>query len=88
MNNSKFITQNSQIYLSRCLQLARLGEYYVAPNPMVGAVLVQHTDAGDVILGEGWHEQYGGPHAEPNCLRNAENAHPEGIDYQQCTMWL
>ena len=88
MNNSKFITQNSQIYLSRCLQLARLGEYYVAPNPMVGAVLVQHTDAGDVILGEGWHEQYGGPHAEPNCLRNAENAHPEGIDYQQCTLYV
>ena len=88
MNNSKFITQNSQIYLSRCLQLARLGEYYVAPNPMVGAVLVQHTDAGDVILGEGWHEQYGGPHAEPNCLRNAENAHPEGIDFQQCTLYV
>ena len=88
MNNSKFITQNSQIYLSRCLQLARLGEYYVAPNPMVGAVLVQHTDAGDVILGEGWHEQYGGPHAEPNCLRNAENAHPEGIDYQECTLYV
>ena len=88
MNNSKFITQNSQIYLSRCLQLARLGEYYVAPNPMVGAILVQHTDAGDVILGEGWHEQYGGPHAEPNCLRNAENAHPEGIDYQQCTLYV
>ena len=88
MNNSKFITQNSQIYLLRCLQLARLGEYYVAPNPMVGAILVQHTDAGDVILGEGWHEQYGGPHAEPNCLRNAENAHPEGIDYQQCTLYV
>ena len=88
MNNSKFITQNSQIYLSRCLQLARLGEYYVAPNPMVGAVLVQHTDAGDVILGEGWHEQYGGPHAEPNCLRNADNAHPEGIDYQECTLYV
>ena len=88
MNNSKFITQNSQIYLSRCLQLARLGEYYVAPNPMVGAVLVQHTDTGDVILGEGWHEQYGGPHAEPNCLRNAENAHPEGIDFQQCTLYV
>ena len=88
MNNSKFITQNSKLYLSRCLQLARLGEYYVAPNPMVGAVLVQHTTTGDVILGEGWHERYGAPHAEPNCLRNAENAHPEGIDYQQCTLYV
>ena len=72
-------------YISRCLQLAHLGEYYVAPNPMVGAVLVgpQHT-----ILGEGWHEQYGGPHAEPNCLRHAEDAHPEGIDYKHCTLFV
>ena len=80
--------ESAKLYINRCLQLARLGEYYVAPNPMVGAVLVQHTATGDVILGEGWHEQYGSPHAEPNCLRNAENAHPEGIDYQQCTLYV
>lgn len=88
MNNSKFITQNSKFYISRCLQLARLGEYYVAPNPMVGAVLVLHNADSDVILGEGWHEQYGAPHAEPNCIRHAEEAHPEGIDYKQCTLYV
>ena len=76
------------IYISRCLQLARLGEYYVAPNPMVGAVLVRHHTDGDEILGEGWHEQYGGPHAEPNCIRKAEENHPEGIDYKQCTLYV
>lgn len=74
------------LYIARCLQLARLGEYYVAPNPMVGAVLVSNPD--NRILAEGWHEQYGGPHAEPNCLRNAEQNHPEGIDYQQCTLYV
>lgn len=36
----------------------------VAPNPMVGAVLVH----GDRIIGEGYHQVYGGPHAEVNCL--------------------
>jgi diaminohydroxyphosphoribosylaminopyrimidine deaminase/5-amino-6-(5-phosphoribosylamino)uracil reductase len=72
-------------YIYRCLQLARLGEYYVAPNPMVGAVLVSQSGE---ILGEGWHEQYGGPHAEPNCIRNAEQAHPQGIDYQFCTLYV
>ena len=72
-------------YIYRCLQLARLGEYYVAPNPMVGAVLVSQSGE---ILGEGWHEQYGGPHAEPNCIRNAEQAHPQGIDYQSCTLYV
>ena len=79
-------------YMYRCLQLARLGEYYVAPNPMVGAVLVGHVvgdeQGEDIILGEGWHEQYGGPHAEPNCIRNAESAHPEGIDYKSCTLYV
>ncbi len=55
------------LYMQRCLQLARLGEYYVAPNPMVGAVLV---DANGAIISEGWHEQYGGPHAEVNCLKS------------------
>jgi diaminohydroxyphosphoribosylaminopyrimidine deaminase/5-amino-6-(5-phosphoribosylamino)uracil reductase len=79
-------------YMYRCLQLARLGEYYVAPNPMVGAVLVGRLvgdERGeDIIMGEGWHEQYGGPHAEPNCIRNAEMAHPEGIDYKSCTLYV
>ena len=70
--------------MARCLQLAHLGAYYVAPNPMVGAVLV----CGDVIVGEGWHQQYGGPHAEPNCLCNAEENHPERIDYQSCTLYV
>lgn len=77
--------QDFELYIRRCLQLAKLGEYYVAPNPMVGAVLV---GSGDVILGEGWHMQYGGAHAEPNCLRNAEDNHPEGIDYKHCTLYV
>jgi diaminohydroxyphosphoribosylaminopyrimidine deaminase / 5-amino-6-(5-phosphoribosylamino)uracil reductase len=48
----------------RCLQLAKLGAGSVAPNPMVGAVLVND----DRIIGEGYHQVYGEPHAEPNCL--------------------
>ena len=83
-NMSKQNYQYATIYMARCLQLAHLGAYYVAPNPMVGAVLV----CGDVIVGEGWHQQYGGPHAEPNCLCNAEENHPEGIDYQSCTLYV
>ena len=48
-------------YMKRALQLARLGEGLVSPNPMVGAVIV---DANDRIIGEGYHHRYGGPHAE------------------------
>lgn len=50
--------------MSRCLELAQLGAGYVAPNPMVGALLVHEN----TIIGEGYHRQYGGPHAEVNCL--------------------
>ena len=64
-------------YISRCLQLARLGEYYVAPNPMVGAVLVYNGERGnglteERIIGEGWHRQFGGPHAEVNCFASVK----------------
>jgi len=83
--------ENAKLYMGRCLQLAKLGEYYVAPNPMVGAVLVGRSfsgNANDEILGEGWHRHYGEAHAEPNCIRDAENNHPEGIDYKSCTLYV
>ncbi len=54
----------------RCLDLARLGEGHVAPNPMVGAVLVH----GDRIIGEGYHRQYGKSHAEVNCIHSVVEA--------------
>ena len=56
--------QTHDTYMRRCLQLALLGQGKVAPNPMVGAVLVHEGR----IIGEGWHRQYGGPHAEVNCV--------------------
>jgi len=50
--------------MHRCIELANLGAGNVAPNPMVGAILVYE----DRIIAEGYHEKYGGPHAEPNCI--------------------
>jgi diaminohydroxyphosphoribosylaminopyrimidine deaminase/5-amino-6-(5-phosphoribosylamino)uracil reductase len=55
-------------YMYRCLELAKYGAGYVAPNPMVGAVLVYN----DRIIGEGYHQQYGEAHAEVNCIADAE----------------
>ena len=55
-----------QHYMARALQLARCGEGRVAPNPMVGAVIV----ANDRIIGEGYHSTYGGPHAEVNAINS------------------
>ncbi len=54
--------------MQRCLQLALLGAGSVAPNPMVGSVLVH----GDRIIGEGYHQQYGFAHAEVNCINSVK----------------
>jgi diaminohydroxyphosphoribosylaminopyrimidine deaminase/5-amino-6-(5-phosphoribosylamino)uracil reductase len=56
-------------YMQRCITLAEKGAGSVAPNPMVGAVLVYQ----DQIIGEGWHEQFGSAHAEVQCIQNAED---------------
>lgn len=55
---------NHEKYMQRCLELAELGKGSVSPNPLVGAVLVHE----ERIIGEGWHKQYGGPHAEPHAI--------------------
>lgn len=60
------MTHLHEAYMYRCIELARMGAGFVAPNPMVGAVLVHENK----IIGEGWHRQYGGPHAEVNCLQS------------------
>ncbi|MBI1224077.1 MAG: bifunctional diaminohydroxyphosphoribosylaminopyrimidine deaminase/5-amino-6-(5-phosphoribosylamino)uracil reductase RibD [Bacteroidetes bacterium] len=57
-----------EIFMQRCLDLARLGAGHVSPNPMVGAVLVHEGR----IIGEGWHQEYGKAHAEVNCLASVE----------------
>jgi diaminohydroxyphosphoribosylaminopyrimidine deaminase/5-amino-6-(5-phosphoribosylamino)uracil reductase len=54
-------------HLTRALRLAARGRYRVAPNPMVGAVLVRDGR----VIGEGWHAQVGGPHAEVVALAAA-----------------
>lgn len=61
--------------MRRCFQLAKLGESYVAPNPMVGAVLVYN----DRIIGEGFHAKYGEAHAEVNCINSVKDEDKELI---------
>jgi len=56
--------------MQRCLQLAKLGAGHVAPNPMVGSVLVHEG----IIIGEGYHQVYGEAHAEVNCINSVLEA--------------
>lgn len=56
-------------YMRRALELARLGNGYTSPNPMVGCVVVHDGR----IIGEGWHRAFGGPHAEVNAIASVKD---------------
>lgn len=56
-------------YITRCLELARSGSHFVAPNPMVGSVIVHNNK----IIGEGYHQKHGEAHAEVNALNSVQD---------------
>ncbi|HEY4450245.1 MAG TPA: bifunctional diaminohydroxyphosphoribosylaminopyrimidine deaminase/5-amino-6-(5-phosphoribosylamino)uracil reductase RibD [Solirubrobacteraceae bacterium] len=57
-------TDTDKLHLARAIELARNGTGTVRPNPVVGAVIARDG----AILGEGWHREYGGAHAEVNAI--------------------
>jgi diaminohydroxyphosphoribosylaminopyrimidine deaminase/5-amino-6-(5-phosphoribosylamino)uracil reductase len=60
-------------YMRLALDLAKRGAGFISPNPLVGAVIVKDG----CIIGEGWHERYGEPHAERNALKNCREVRHE-----------
>ncbi len=64
--------------MNRALELARNGQGFVEPNPMVGCVIVRDGQ----VLGEGFHRKFGGPHAEVEAIRAA------GIDTEGATCYV
>ncbi len=61
-------------HLARAIELAQRGLGRVNPNPVVGAVVVKDEE----VLGEGWHEEFGGPHAEVNAIAACGDADLKG----------
>lgn len=62
--------------MNYCIQLAKQGMGYVAPNPLVGAILVYENK----IIGEGYHQKYGEAHAEVNCVNSVKEEHRSLIE--------
>ncbi|MEX2350644.1 MAG: bifunctional diaminohydroxyphosphoribosylaminopyrimidine deaminase/5-amino-6-(5-phosphoribosylamino)uracil reductase RibD [Flavobacteriaceae bacterium] len=58
-----------QKYMQRCIDLAQMGLGKTYPNPIVGSVVVYQ----DKIIGEGWHQKAGDPHAEVNAINSVED---------------
>ena len=71
-------TDRDQAHLARTIELAGRGLGRVSPNPLVGAVIVRDGE----VLGEGWHEEFGGPHAEVNAISAA------GCDVEGATLYV
>ncbi len=61
--------QSNEIFMKRCVQLAKLGKGQVAPNPLVGAVIVHQGK----VIGEGYHQKYGENHAEVNAVNSVQD---------------
>lgn len=61
--------ETDERFMREALSLATQGEGYVEPNPMVGCVLVR----GSELIGKGYHQRFGGPHAEVEALRSLES---------------
>lgn len=58
-----------EIYMNRCIQLAKNGLGTTYPNPLVGSVIVHNNK----IIGEGWHRKAGAPHAEVNAIASVKD---------------
>lgn len=73
-------TETDRAHLKRAIELAARGEGEVAPNPLVGAVVAR----GGQVIGEGWHERFGGHHAEVNAIA----ACGAGADLSDATLYV
>ncbi len=75
--------EKHELYMSRCLELASTGLGYVAPNPMVGAIIVYD----DKIIGEAYHKKFGEAHAEVLAVKDAEARYSD-INFSECTIYV
>ncbi len=73
--------EQDRAMMRRALELARRGAGRTSPNPMVGAVI---TDAKGQVIGEGWHREVGGPHAEVEAFASVE----QGADLSEATLYV
>ncbi len=60
--------KSNEFYISECIKLAKKGAGYVSPNPLVGCIIVKNGK----IIGRGYHQKFGGPHAEVNAVNDAK----------------
>lgn len=75
------MSNQDERFMRAALRLARRGIGSVEPNPAVGCIIVKRSQ----IIGRGWHQKFGGPHAEINAL---EDCKKRGANPQRATMYV
>lgn len=70
--------EKDEKYIQECIELARMGEGRVSPNPLVGAIVL---DKNGNVVGRGYHKKYGEAHAEVNALNEAKDKAQDGTLY-------
>lgn len=75
------MSSEDEKFMRLALELAKRGEGWVNPNPMVGAVIVKDGK----IIGAGWHGRFGEKHAEVNAIEDAKR---KGYDVRRATMYV
>ncbi len=71
---------NHSLYMKEALELAKKAQGQVAPNPMVGCVIVYKGE----VVAKGYHQKYGEAHAEVNAIKNLDKTIPAG----ECTVYV
>ncbi|MEH6456072.1 MAG: bifunctional diaminohydroxyphosphoribosylaminopyrimidine deaminase/5-amino-6-(5-phosphoribosylamino)uracil reductase RibD [Cocleimonas sp.] len=84
MNSQDSLHKMDQQYMSRAIQLAKKGQFTTHPNPRVGCVIVKD----DQIIGEGYHQIAGQPHAEINALSSVKKSNADLIEYSTAYVTL
>ena len=74
------MSQADDVFMTQALRVAALGGRAVAPNPMVGAVIVKNGK----IIGKGYHRKFGGPHAEVMAIKSVKHK----TDLQKATLYV
>jgi diaminohydroxyphosphoribosylaminopyrimidine deaminase/5-amino-6-(5-phosphoribosylamino)uracil reductase len=72
--------QNEEFFMQRCINLAQKGKGRVAPNPMVGSIIVYNGK----VIGEGYHERFGSHHAEVNAINSVKDK----SFLSECTLYV
>jgi diaminohydroxyphosphoribosylaminopyrimidine deaminase/5-amino-6-(5-phosphoribosylamino)uracil reductase len=76
-------TEFDIMIMSKVLDLARNGIGKVEPNPYVGAIITKNNE----IIATGFHQEFGGAHAEVNAIKNAVSLYPN-LDFENCEIYI